>query len=96
MKKQVEFLNRLFDLLKCRSSLLEYLKEEKLITQDIVQALLTEHQSSHAAKIIAILTDLHKNDKLQLVDFEWTILPYEHLKLTLISHSGKKEFEYNA
>ena len=95
MKRRVEFLNRIFDLLKCRTLILEYLKEEKLITDDMVQTLLNEHHSSHAPKIYNILTELNKSDKLQLVDYEWTILPFEHLKLTLVSHSGKKEFEYN-
>jgi len=95
MKRRVEFLNRIFDLLRCRTAILEYLKEEKLITDNAVQTLLNEHHSLHASRIATLFEDLHKNDKLQLVDYEWTILPFEHLKLTLISHSGKKEFEYN-
>jgi hypothetical protein len=96
MKRQIDFLNRLFDLIKCRSELLQYLKEEKLVTDTAIKSILNEHASTHARQIYDLMSSLAKDDKLQLVDYEWTILPFERLKLTLISHSGKKEFEYNA
>ena len=95
MKRRIEFLIRIFDLLKCRTAILEYLKEEKLITDDFMQGLLNEHYSSHATRIAGLLAQLNKEDKLQLVDYEWTILPFERLKLTLVSNTGKKEFEYS-
>jgi len=96
MKRRVEFLNRIFDLIKCRTLILQWLKEEKLVTDDLVQTLLNEHHSAHATRIATLLAELSKSDKLQLVDYEWTILPFEHLKLTLVSSNSKKEFEYNA
>lgn len=95
MKRRLEFLNRLFDLLKCRNDLLNYLKEEKLITDNDIQTLLNEHHSSHSLRILTLLDNLAKSDDLQLVDYEWTVLPFERLKLTLVSRTGKKEFEYN-
>jgi len=95
MKRRVEFLNRIFDLLKCRTTILNFLKEEKLITDDAVQTLMNEHHSSHAIRIANLLADLAKQDKLQLVDYEWTILPVEHLKLTLVTTHTKREFEFN-
>jgi hypothetical protein len=94
MKRKIEFLARLFDLLKCRNQLLEFLKDEKLITDDIMQTLLAEHYSAHASKIATLLSELQKADKLQLVDYEWTILPFEKLKLTLLTNRVQKEFEY--
>lgn len=94
MKRKVEFLARLFDLLKCRNQILDFLKDEKLVTDDAVQTLLAEHYSSHATRIATLLTELGQADKLQLVDYEWTILPFERLKLTLVTNNQKKEFEY--
>jgi hypothetical protein len=96
MRRRIEFLNRIFDLLKCRTLILNFLKEEKLITDDVVQTLLNEHHTVHASRIATLLAELAKQDKLQLVDYEWTILPTEHLKLTLITAHNKKEFEFNA
>jgi hypothetical protein len=95
MNKKVEFLNRLFQMMDCKTAMLQHLKEDKLINQDSINAILKSHESAHCSNIHRILTDLHKESKLQLLDYEWKILPYEHLKLTIISHSGIKEFEYS-
>ncbi len=95
MKKKIDFLNRLFDLIKCKITLLEYLRDEKLITDDTMQHLMSEHSSMHAQRLLAILDRLKGEDKLQLVDYEWTLLPHEHLKLIIVSNNNKREFEYN-
>lgn len=95
MRKKVDCLNRLFDTLKCRIDLLDYLKEEKLITDDVAQNVLHENHTQHATRIASILEELAKTDKLQLVDYEWTILPKELVKLTLVSRNNKKEFIYS-
>lgn len=60
-----------------------------------MQTLLAEHFSSHATRVATILNDLQKADKLQLVDYEWSILPFERLKLTLVTNTQRKEFEYS-
>ena len=95
MRKKVECLNRLFDTLKCRSDILDYLKEEKLISDDVAQGILHDNHTQHASKIASILEELARADKLQLVDYEWTILPKELVKLTLVSRNNKKEFAYS-
>lgn len=95
MNKKIEFLNRLFETMDCKTALLNHLKQDKLINQDSINAILKSHDSMHSSAIHRVLTDLYKDDKLQLLDYEWKILPYEHLKLTIISHSGSKEFEYS-
>ena len=69
MRKQIEFLNRLFDLLSCRTDILVWLKEEKLMSDDAVQTLLNENHTTHAAKLASIMAELQKSDKLQLVDY---------------------------
>ena len=33
-------------------------------------------------------------EKIQLLDFEWTILPLEQIKITCITEREKKEFTY--
>jgi hypothetical protein len=94
MRKKIEFLNRLFELLGCRTDILVWLKEEKLMSDDAVQTLLNENHATHAAKLASILAELQKADKLQLVDYEWTILPNELMKLTAVSRNTKKEWVY--
>jgi len=93
---QVEFLNKLFDKLKCRADILQFLRDEKLITDDNMQSLLHDHHHTvHASQIFGILTELTKAEKLQLVDYEWKVLPNELMKLTIVAVEAKKVFEYS-
>lgn len=94
MRKKIECLDRLFVLLKCRTDILQFLKDEKLINDDTMNAILIEHHATHSTKIATILEDLVKADRLQLVDYEWTILPKELVKLTIVTPVTKKEFGY--
>ena len=94
MGKQIEFLNRLFKLLQCRQDILEFLVEEKVLPQVAVQDILHQQHTTHAAQIATLLDNAVKEDQLQLVDYEWTILPVERLCLTIVSNNTKKEFKY--
>lgn len=95
MRKKIDCMSRLFDLLKCRNEILEFLKEEKLISDDVMQTILHEHHSGHAAKITTMLAEFQQADKLQLVDYEWTILPKELVQLTVVSRNTKKVWVYS-
>jgi hypothetical protein len=91
----VECLNRLFDTIKCREEILQFLKDEHLISDDVMQHILHEHHTQHASKILTLLEDLKKKEALQMVDFEWKILPKEFIQLTLVAKTAKKEFTYS-
>ncbi len=95
MNQKVQFLSRLFTLLNCKIQLLEFLKDEKLINKEQIGALMVEHESYHASSIHAILSSLNKEDKLQLLDYEWVLLPKERLVLTIVTNNAKKQFEYS-
>lgn len=95
MKRKIEFLDRLFKVLQCRVEILQFLKDEKLITDDVMQNLLHDQHQQHSTKIAMMLEELAQSDKLQLVDYQWTILPNELLKLTIVSAEAKKEFTYS-
>lgn len=95
MRRKIEFMNRLFETAKCKFDLLSYLKNEKLISDDKMQRMLNEHHTQHVSLIISLLNELSSEDKLQLVSYEWTILPNEMLKLSLVSQNSNKEFVYS-
>jgi hypothetical protein len=95
MRRQVECLNRLFETRKCREEILQFLKDEHLINDDVMQNLLHEHHTQHASKMITLFDDLKKKEALQMVDFEWKILPKEFIQLTLVAKTAKKEITYS-
>jgi hypothetical protein len=95
MRKKIDFLNRLFELNKCKLDILSFLKDEKLITDDRVQRLLNENHIQHASLIINMLEELAATDKLQLLSYEWQVLPNEKLSLMLVTEHTSKEFGYS-
>ena len=96
MNKKTECLKKLFKLLHCRQDILEFLAEEKVIPTVAVQDILHQDHNTHAAQIVTILDNAVKEEQLQLVDYEWSILPIERICLTVVSNSTKKEFRYGS
>lgn len=95
MRKKIDFLNRLFAVLHCRAEILEYLKLQRLITDDVMVGILHENHNNHATKIAGLLEELVQTEKIQLLTYEWTILPKEHLCLTILTETDRKEFVYS-
>lgn len=95
MRKKIEFLDRLFAVLNCRFEILQFLKDENVISDDIMQNLLNEHHGTHSSRIASLLHELQVGEQLSLVDYEWSILPSELLKLTIVAPTAKREFTYS-
>ena len=93
VKKEIECLTRLQSLTASFSEILFFLVEEKLLTQE--QAKSIELSSDRAKAMQLCLSDLNKKDKFQLLEYEWTILPVERIKLHIITDRNSKEFTYN-
>ena len=94
MKLKVEFLNRLFQLRHCKHELLDFLIQSKFITEEEVKDILIAAPLTHAQLIYNILYELEKDDKIQLVSYEWTVLPKEKGKFSLVTDYDTKDFEF--
>lgn len=92
MLRKIEFLNRLFKLAACYDEMLDFFKNEKLISDFQLDSL--KNDSDKAKYIVEMLENLKQHDKLLLLDYEWQILPIERLKLTVITERVSKEFGY--
>jgi hypothetical protein len=90
---KVEFLKRLFLLGACQDDLINFLKTEKLINDFQLTAIFNE--SDKAKYLQNLLEELKRSDKLLLLDYEWSILPVERLKLTVVTERNSREFTYN-
>jgi hypothetical protein len=90
--RQRDFLEELFKQLRCRSEILDFLVSQKFIDSIAAQRILIQNHSTHAITILGLLNKLKEEDKLQLVDFEWTILPKLRMKLSLVGETDSKEW----
>jgi hypothetical protein len=90
---KVEFLRRLFTLSPCVDDMIHFLKDQKLVNDFQVTALTND--SDKAKYIYNLLETLKKEDKLLLLDYEWSVLPVERLKLTIVTERTSREWTYN-
>ena len=90
---KVEFLRRLFALANCQDELINFLRTERLLSDFDVSAIAND--SDKAKYVHNLLESLKQQDKLLLLDREWTILPVERLKLTIITERNTGEFKFN-
>lgn len=90
---EIECLSRLQDLTGQLEDVLDFLKIEGLISDNDLRAI---KLSSDKAKEMHLLLKKLQGEKLQLLKYEWTILPVEHIALFILTDRNFKEFSYSA
>jgi hypothetical protein len=85
-------LARLDELIASNDSIMEFLMAEELITKEERKAI---KSSADQAKALQGFLSAMKGKKLQLIEYEWILLPEERLKLLLITDRNSKEFSFN-
>jgi hypothetical protein len=91
--KKIECLQRLNALSGAVGEIMTFLVGEKLIDLEGVKKI---SQSSDRAKdMYMFLANLSKTDKIQMLEYEWTILPIERIKITIVTNMNSKEFTHN-
>ena len=90
--REIQALQRLDELTASYDAILEFMLSENLITREEGKAI---RSSSEIPKVIHTkLSALSKANKLQLLEYEWIVLPMERVKLTIITDRMSKEFSY--
>lgn len=92
-KRQIECLTRYGALTANLEDVLEFLFHEKLASKDLIKA--TKQNADLPKEVEALLSSLAQNNKLQLLEYEWILLPVERIKITLITDNVSKEFTFN-
>ena len=92
-RREIECLVRLNDLQDSYSMILEFLISEALISSAEVKAM---RASSEIAKKLQLhLAQASAEGKLQLLSYEWTILPVERVRILIVTNRASKEFSFN-
>lgn len=95
MIKKVEFFETLFKKLDCRVEILQFLKDDNVISDDQMQHLLNTNHQQHPTKIAGLLEELLQTKKLQLLDYQWTVLPKQLLQLNVVTENDKRTWTYS-
>lgn len=95
MRKKIEFFEKLFKKLNCRNEILQFLRDEHIITDDQMQHILHDTPLTHPTQYASLLDELLTTEKLQLVNYDWTVLPKEFLRLEIVTPGAKKDWTFS-
>ena len=89
-KREIECLKRLQQLSPVYEELITFFLQEKLISSEELKIM---RQSPEQARLLqAKLAILSSEQKIQLLEYEWVVLPVERIKLVIVTDRGHREF----
>lgn len=92
-RREIECLNRLHTLNPTFDDMFAFLFQENLISREYIKE---AKASPDIGKVLqGKLTELSKESKFQLLEYEWTILPVERIKILIITDRNQKSFDWN-
>jgi hypothetical protein len=90
--KEIECLIRLDELISCYEDIMDFLIKEDLLTKEEARGI---RSSSEMPKNIRMkLAELSKAKKLQLLEYNWQILPVELIGVNIVTDRSGVEFSY--
>ena len=92
MNKKIECLSRYEFLTLNASPIREFLIEERLARPEEYTGAVTKLMEAEV-NFIALKHSI-SSEKAMLVDYEWTILPHEQIRITIVTPDTKKEFSF--
>jgi hypothetical protein len=91
---EIDCLARLQEMNGSLSEVFDFLLAEDLVHKDIIKGMKTS--ANIPKELQRLLRDLSKDgSKVQLLTYEWTILPVERIKVFVITNRNSKEFTWN-
>jgi len=90
---EIDCLARLAEVAIPLDDILSFLVSEKIITMDQIKTV--KSSSDHAKQVQHMLQELKQNDKIQLLEYSWTVLPVERINILIITDRNQREFSYN-
>ena len=91
MNKKIECIRKLIDN-DMFIDLTEWLIENKFAKSDDFMGLARNKEKAEC--VYQKLNEAMAEEKLQLIDYEWNLLPLELIKITCITETEKKVFTY--
>ena len=89
-KREVECLKRFQQLSPIYEELITFLLQEKLLSKEELKVIReSPEQARHLQHKLATLSS---EQKIQLLEYEWVVLPVEQIKLNIVTDGGHREF----
>jgi hypothetical protein len=89
---EIKCLARLDELIATNDSILEFLVQEELVTREQRKGV---RQAADVAKALQATLAGMKGNKIQLISYDWVLLPEERLKVLIVTDRNSREFSFN-
>ena len=89
---EIQCLARLDELTATNDTIMDFLMAEDLMSKEERKGV---KASPDVPKVLQAFLARLKGKQLQLLEYEWVLLPDERLKLTIITDRNSKEFSFN-
>lgn len=90
--RKIECLVRLNALTSSTKEMLDFLVLEKLILKDVANAIARAPMAEK--ELYLYLDKISKEEKIQLLEYSWQILPKEVININIVTDSVNKNFSY--
>ena len=92
-RREIDCLNRLQSLNTSHDEILEFLFQEGLASREEIKGI---RSSPDVGKMLQKhMMHLSNGNKIQLLEYEWSILPVERIKIMVVTDRNSREFSYN-
>ena len=93
VKREIECLKRLQEMTSQLDDIMLFLRTEGLIEDNHIR--IAKNSPDTAKEVQLLLHDLQKRGQLQMLEFEWTLLPVENICVHIITDRNQREFVFN-
>lgn len=90
---QVECLSRYGAHTSSLEDVMEFLHSEGLLSKADIKSI--KQSASPSKDLEEAISILNMQGKFQLLEYEWTLLPVERIKLSIVTDRSNKEFTFN-
>jgi hypothetical protein len=91
-KKETECLAKIRSINGSLDEVMSFLLDEKLVSLDMIKSI--KNSPSESKELRDLIESLKTTEKLQLVEYQWVLLPKEYATLMLVSDRRTKEFGF--
>lgn len=89
-KREIECLKRLQELSPVYEELIQFFVQEYLLSNEELKVI--KNSPDQGKQLYSKLILLSEARQLQLLEFEWVLLPNERIKINVVTDRGFKEF----
>lgn len=92
---EIECLKILNSKIECFNDMIDFLSKEKIIDRNTTHKLAIELKLELPYALHKTLNTALEEETLQLVDYNWVLLPQETIAVTIITKHSRKDFTWN-